>query len=585
MLATDPRRARARKYVLVFVSDSVAEPRCNAGCEDDKAACSDMDDNDGDGLVDASDPDCANINDNSIHPDNLYGVCNTTQEVPDDVYVDYDGICPAYNQPDQILFRVAQLQNLADEYGVGQLTLHTVLLFAPQDVVEARCPGASASFGYNGGPARALLQAMAQQGDGTFRDVNLATTNTGFFDFDFTGLESQQWLTRFGAVNTNARRAANGDLVPDSDGDGLDDAEETLLGTDDTRRESDGPDNYGDLFEHRMAAAGFDPLDAALPAAPCDDGTDLDGDGLTGCEEVYLGTRVRSPDSDGDGMLDGAELVNGTNPAVADSEPDPDFDQIPSGEELLAATDPLVADGQLYRDERIRYAMTDLGAIEVTRDNGTETRHCYDFVASHIGLTTPLHATPRGRNRVIVQALERPVLLSGVEARVHVACVDAIYQGPNAADEKVPEDGIVDWSAAGWAASRTAVYKQIESIAFCDPDSPGVDGYRRDNMNALIDKCLPVRVEIDKTLYKRDDLKALVQELLHSTLLFRTPDDPSALFVPIESFDPDKDCYRPGRVAVLKKLLGVLQTECAPCPEGTVLPSDEPPDEATTPGP
>jgi len=562
MVATDPGARARSKYVIVFVSDGVAEPRCLAGCEDDRNACEDGGDNDGDGLVDTADPDCQDIDDYSIKPDTLYGVCNTTQEVPDDVYVDYDGVCPAYNQPEQILFRVSEIRRLADTYGVGAIALHTVLLFADQAEVEARCPGASASFGYNGTRARAQLQAMADTGGGTFRDVNLATTGATFFDFDFTDLESDQWLTRIGAVNTNARRGRDGAVAADSDGDGLTDAAEDALGTDPASAASDGADGYGDLFESRYASAGFDATDAALPAAPCDDLADLDGDGLSGCEEAFLGTGVRAPDSDGDGMLDGLELILGTDPVTADGERDLDFDQVANADELLGATDPLTPDAEIYRDQRIRYATTDLGNLEVTRDGRLDVRHCYDFAVSRIPLAAPLHATPRGRNRILLYTLERPVLLATVQARVHVACVDANYQGPTAKD---PESGVVDWTPAAWTALHDRHTTRADLVKTCDPDSPGADDYRRRHLNDLMDACLPVKVEIDRTLYSRQALQDLLGELLDNRLRLRLPDEPSAMFVPIETFDPAVDCYRPAALRLLGQVLDRVLTECTPC--------------------
>ncbi len=44
-------------------------------------------------------------------------------------------------------------------------------------------------------------------------------------------------------------------------------------------------------------------------------GQDSDNDGLTDSEEVLLGTSTLTPDSDGDGYLDGAELLNLYDPA------------------------------------------------------------------------------------------------------------------------------------------------------------------------------------------------------------------------------------------------------------------------------
>lgn len=47
-------------------------------------------------------------------------------------------------------------------------------------------------------------------------------------------------------------------------------------------------------------------------------GADNDNDGLTNKEEILLGISSTTPDTDGDGYLDGAELVNLYNPAGAD---------------------------------------------------------------------------------------------------------------------------------------------------------------------------------------------------------------------------------------------------------------------------
>ena len=49
---------------------------------------------------------------------------------------------------------------------------------------------------------------------------------------------------------------------------------------------------------------GSDPLD------PSDGGADWDGDGLTNKEEQDAGTNMNNPDSDGDGMPDGWEIIH-----------------------------------------------------------------------------------------------------------------------------------------------------------------------------------------------------------------------------------------------------------------------------------
>jgi hypothetical protein len=65
---------------------------------------------------------------------------------------------------------------------------------------------------------------------------------------------------------------------------------------------------------------------------------DSDGDGLTDAEEVLLGTDPNNPDSDGDGLGDGAEVyTHDTDPLLFDS----DTDGFGDGAELAYGSDPL----------------------------------------------------------------------------------------------------------------------------------------------------------------------------------------------------------------------------------------------------
>lgn len=92
-------------------------------------------------------------------------------------------------------------------------------------------------------------------------------------------------------------------LVADSDGDHLLDAEEIAIGTDPMSADSDG-DGMPDGWE---ALNGLDPL--------ANDATgDIDGDGLSNLRELALGTSPASVDTDGDGLLDGWEVANSLDP-------------------------------------------------------------------------------------------------------------------------------------------------------------------------------------------------------------------------------------------------------------------------------
>ncbi len=80
---------------------------------------------------------------------------------------------------------------------------------------------------------------------------------------------------------------------------------------------------------------GFNPID------PSDAALDADGDGLTNLQEYQYGTDPHNTDSDGDGLTDGAEVnTYGTNPARADS----DGDGLDDGYEVAIGTNPARAD-------------------------------------------------------------------------------------------------------------------------------------------------------------------------------------------------------------------------------------------------
>ena len=115
-------------------------------------------------------------------------------------------------------------------------------------------------------------------------------------------------------------------IVPelDSDGDGLPDAVEVLLGLDPNNSDTGGtgiPDGSKDFDHDGLSNAaevllGTDPTNEDTNGNGVKDGDeDLDDhDGLKNSQEIALGTNPRLADSDGDGWNDEVELTAGSNP-------------------------------------------------------------------------------------------------------------------------------------------------------------------------------------------------------------------------------------------------------------------------------
>ena len=126
-------------------------------------------------------------------------------------------------------------------------------------------------------------------------------------------------------------------IALDSDGDGLSDELEALVGANPQRTDTDG-DGCSDLAEHTM---GWPLNEAPDPNQPdhciCLEGessADRDGDGLNDCEENFILTAPGLPDTDLDGVVDQLEVVFGTYPILNDVNSDPDLDDVLNGQEI-----------------------------------------------------------------------------------------------------------------------------------------------------------------------------------------------------------------------------------------------------------
>lgn len=125
----------------------------------------------------------------------------------------------------------------------------------------------------------------------------------------------------------------------DSDGDGLPDIYENMIGTD-----LNNPDTDGDgLTDYQEAyITGTDPTKYdSVTEGVSDADADSDGDGLSNSQEIELGTDSQYADTDDDGLSDGNEInIYNTDPL----NPDTDEDGVNDGDEIVLGLNPLKPD-------------------------------------------------------------------------------------------------------------------------------------------------------------------------------------------------------------------------------------------------
>ena len=437
IVASSPAERARSKYVVVFFSDGAPDPQCSAQV----TTC-------GAGTCPAH----QHCRAGACKAD--YLICTVPRKdwqdafnppLSPDLYPDLD-LGADYNQMSQILRSVDDLIGLQDFYRVGEIRVHTAFLYDP----EAASDPLAAPFGLDREGGVELLTAMAEHGYGTFTEFSSATS-IDFLKLNYTSFKEENGLAMVLATNLNVVDTGVG-LKADSDGDGIVDEDEaglTCVGNGATctdPMDSDG-DGYTDLFEERNRVSGFDPNDAKKPLTPCASKSDLDGDLLRDCEEDFLKTDPRLPDSDGDRIPDGVEFRLGMDPLSRDDVyDDPDRDGERSIDEVKAHTNPMVASSPSHPVVRYLY--------DIAPFTKTTGEQCFQLDVRHIKLLTTGKGTESrlGLNRVLFYFDEAPVDRALDYGRMRVACVDVRYVDGAL---KSPSDGLVSFSETDFKPAET----------------------------------------------------------------------------------------------------------------------------------
>jgi hypothetical protein len=283
---------------------------------------------------------------------------------------------------DEIAFCVRDLKNLPPE--ATGLTLHTAFLGSSDDAARPQ--------------AEVLLRQMASDGGGTYTSFERGD-QIDFSGFNFKVVRRYD-IKQFIVYNRNALLDKDEHTaVPDSDGDGLSDILEAKLGTDPLNPDTDG-DGCSDMFEY---ATGSNPLQGPCVCS-AQERKDTDNDGVTDCEETSLGWEPNRFDTDVDLFPDGLEFrfqTNGKDPG--DVNRDEDLDNVLTGNEIRQGTDPRKDDRDLREEYAYRYRLDPVkrgqGQIcySFSVDNVTLTR------------TKAFGLRPEDTNEVVFEYIESPL--------------------------------------------------------------------------------------------------------------------------------------------------------------------------------
>ncbi len=451
-VSEDPARGQAElgrtKYVVILISDGLPDPQCQAGL------CNDTDPNF------PADPDCGGQQTNLLCENQGFIDCLTKALNPDGSdRFDCDGtVCrdtvPGsdlscfdqgpdaqsslfggavstelkggndYNQPYQILQKVADLMELQEQFEVAEIRVHSGLVLDP-----LADPAVIEVFG-DSAQAIPLMQQVAEIGEGQYLEF-YGGDSINFVSVNFDAIKQQRVIRGFYASNDNAM-VSNTGLIADTDADGLTDEEEFKVGSNTLLHDTDG-DGFRDSIEWKRRGLGYDFDDPCYPipdgGALCDPNcqtsaggfADDDRDGLHNCEEAAIGTSPRNADTDGDGVPDELEWNYGLDPLRWDFNSDSDQDGIPNGQEIAWHLHPFIEQDDIQSRDRYRYKRD---AVEV----GEDGRECFTFDAKRIRLLTTGDAEylpDLWQERVVAQdGLVTYDLLGGVgtnEIRLYIA--------------------------------------------------------------------------------------------------------------------------------------------------------------------
>lgn len=258
---------------------------------------------------------------------------------------------PEDNKIEMIEFNLGLMQSLPNYFGAGMFRTQFVRL--KQDRIAGLWPSEKAFFD-DLKPIFAAKNRIVKVWESANTDLPFKLAGTRNTNIDYK-------ITDLFILNPNVRFNQSGVLDIDSDGDGLFDSEELALGTNPQIARTNG--FCLDGFMKNKAYA--DRCTELAKSHSCDPNLDSDGDGLNECEEILLGTDAFDFDTDGDGLPDYLEWLYGYNPLVSDLKKDSNNDGIPNIVNFSNGLGPNYSLKQLETSQHIDYQLNQLGKLQI----------------------------------------------------------------------------------------------------------------------------------------------------------------------------------------------------------------------------
>lgn len=258
---------------------------------------------------------------------------------------------PKDNDIDFMDFNLGLMQAMPIYFGTGVFKTDFVQL--RKDTMQALWPTEITFF-----------DGLKAKSEAKNRKVNIWQSNSSDVPFKLPGVEKSSIsykLTDLYVLNTNVRFNSAGKLDIDSDGDGLFDSEEIAMGFEPTKSRTNG---Y--CLDGFMKNPAFrERCEAMAQAKSCDPTLDSDGDSLNECEESLLGTDPFDFDTDGDGVPDYLEWLYGFNPLVSDYQKDSNGDGYPNLVNFSAGLHPNTPLATIDPINYVNYALNSIGKTQV----------------------------------------------------------------------------------------------------------------------------------------------------------------------------------------------------------------------------